>query len=480
MLTPKKTKIVATLGPSVNNYESLKELMLNGVNVFRINFSHATHDKVTEIVKTIKVLNKELGFNVACLADLQGPKLRVGVMQKNVSLNEGDTFTFTTEPIEIGTREKAFMTYENFPNDVKIGEQILVDDGKLSFKVTATDRDKNVITQVIRGGKLCSKKGVNLPNTNISLPALTEKDIIDAKFALSLKVDWIALSFVRNANDIQQLRNLIEEEEKDEIFKAKIIAKIEKPEAIENMDALIAQTDGVMVARGDLGIEVPMHTVPLIQKKLVKKCKQAGIPVIIATQMMESMIKNGIPTRAEVNDVANSILDGADAMMLSGETAAGSYPIEVVKTMRNIIVEVEENERIKVPRIIPTDENIEQLIRNTICYQAVSTADNIDTKAIIMVTHTGYTAQKISSWRPKSHILVFSNNERLLTQLNLFWGVKARYFSENLNTYETLSKANEIAKKEGFVTTEDLVININSTPSKIKGKTNTLRITRVK
>uniref|UniRef100_A0A2B4RLF7 pyruvate kinase n=1 Tax=Stylophora pistillata TaxID=50429 RepID=A0A2B4RLF7_STYPI len=363
--------------------------MLNGVNVFRINFSHADHKEVTKIVNTIGGLCKELGFNVACLADLQGPKLRVGVMQENTILKEGDCFTFTTEEIEIGTAEKAFMTYQNFPKDVKIGEQILVDDGKLSFEVTHTDGEKNVVTKVIRGGKLSSKKGVNLPNTNISLPALTEKDIKDAKFAISLKVDWMALSFVRDVADIKKLRELIEQEEKDEVFKTNIIAKIEKPEAIKNMDEIIAETDGIMVARGDLGIEIPMHTVPLIQKKLVKKCKEAGIPVIIATQMMESMIDNGIPTRAEVNDVANSILDGADAVMLSGETAAGAYPIEVVKAMRNIIVEVEENESIEVTRNVPKDENIEQLIRNTICYQAVSAAENIDVKAIVMVTHTG-------------------------------------------------------------------------------------------
>jgi len=315
----KRTKIVATLGPACGSKEMIENMMESGVNVFRINFSHADYEDVEERVKIIREINKRRDFHVAILADLQGPKLRVGVMKKGVKLALGDTFTFTTEECE-GTKEKAFMTYQNFPKDVEAGEHILVDDGKLLFEVIDTDRDKNVITKVLRGGKLKSKKGVNLPNTNISLPALTEKDKKDVVFAIGLNVDWVALSFVRTAEDLMELQEIIK---KHSAYKIPIIAKIEKPEAVANIDKITPYCDALMCARGDLGVEVPMEQVPLIQKRLVLKAKKAHIPIIIATQMMETMIENQVPTRAEVNDVANSIMDGADAVMLSGETSVG-------------------------------------------------------------------------------------------------------------------------------------------------------------
>ncbi|MCK5677553.1 MAG: pyruvate kinase, partial [Flavobacteriaceae bacterium] len=363
----KKTKIVATLGPAIDSKGILEEMMILGVNVFRINFSHADYDDVAQKIKDIRELNTKLNINVAILADLQGPKLRVGVMEKGVKLKKEDDFTFTTNKC-LGNAEKAYMTYKKFPKDVEVGEHILVDDGKLLFEVIETDKKTEVKTKVLRGGKLKSKKGVNLPNTNISQPALTKKDIKDALFAIEMEVDWMALSFVRTAEDLTKLSDLIKE---NSSYKIPIIAKIEKPEAIDNINQITANCDGLMVARGDLGVEIPMDKVPIIQKKLVRKAKEARIPVIIATQMMESMITSQVPTRAEVNDVANSIMDGADAVMLSGETSVGEYPMEVIKTMRDIIESVEDSELIQSPTSYVQCIN-ERYITKAICQQAAS------------------------------------------------------------------------------------------------------------
>jgi len=474
MRNRKKTKIVATLGPACDTKEIIEEMMTVGVNVFRVNFSHANYENVAEKISIIREINKRKGYNVAVLADLQGPKLRVGVMGEKVKLKKGDTFTFTTEKCE-GNNEKAFMTYQNFPKDVNVGEEILVDDGKLLFKVVKTDGKTNVTTEVLRGGKLKSKKGVNLPNTNISLPALTEKDIEDALFAIKMEVDWIALSFVRHKEDLIQLRDLIE---KESIHKIPIIAKIEKPEAVANIREITAYCDGLMVARGDLGVEVPMEKVPLIQKKLVLQAKQARIPVIIATQMMESMITSQVPTRAEVNDVANSVMDGADAVMLSGETSVGEFPIEVIKKIRLIIESVEDS-----PLIIKSDSFIQSLndrfISKTICYQAAKMADDIDATVISTLTNSGYTAFQISAWRPKTHILAFSSNRRILAMLNLLWGVKALYYDKLVSTDDTVEDINEIAQEKGYANKGDYVINLTSMPVKAKGMVNTLRICKI-
>ena len=479
MPNTKKTKIVATLGPAINNKETLKELMISGVNVFRINFSHADYVEVKKIVGVIRELNEELGFHVACLADLQGPKLRVGVMSEGVNLELGDVFTFTTEKLEIGTHEKAFMTYKNFPKDVKVGEQILVDDGKLLFEVTATDGASNVTTKVLRGGPLKSKKGVNLPNTAISLPALTEKDVEDAIFALSLEVDWMALSFVRNPEDLDAIHKLIRENSDTSVYRTRVISKIEKPEAIENIDAIIANTDALMVARGDLGVEIPMAEVPLVQKMLVSKAKEAKIPVIIATQMMETMIDCQVPTRAEVNDVANSIMDGADAVMLSGETSVGAFPNEVIKKMREIIMSVEHSPLIQVPRHAPVVKDPERFISDAVCHQAAVMAENIDAKVISTLTYSGYTAFQISAWRPKAHILAYSPNKRVLAMLNLFWGVKATYYDNDTSTFMTINEVNQLALDRGVISKGELIINLNSTPVKDKGMVNTLRVTQL-
>ena len=470
----KKTKIVATLGPACSDREIIKNMALAGVNVFRINFSHANYDVVKQNVNTIRSLNKELNFNVAVLADLQGPKLRVGVMQDGVVLNLGDTFTFTTDMCE-GTKEKAFMTYQHFPKDVEPGEHILVDDGKLLFEVIKTNKKDEVVTKVLRGGILTSKKGVNLPNTRISQPALTEKDVKDALFAIELEVDWIALSFVRTTEDLDLLNKLIAN---NSDYKIPVIAKIEKPEAVLNINKLTSHCDGLMVARGDLGVEIPMEEVPLIQKKLVTKAKEARIPVIIATQMMESMIENQVPTRAEVNDVANSIMDGADAVMLSGETSVGKYPIEVIQKMRDIIEKVEDSSLIKMDTSFFTAIN-DRFITKTICHQAAVMADNIEVAAINTLTNSGFTAFHISARRPHAHILAFTSNRRIMAMLNLLWGVKAFYYDKMSSTDVTIVDINNIGKEKGYTKTGDFVISLTSMPIKEKGKVNTLRLTKI-
>ncbi len=469
-----KTKIVATLGPATDTKEILTELASNGVNVFRINFSHADYEDVERKVKIIREINKEKGYNVAILADLQGPKLRVGVMEDDVILEDGDTFTFTTVKC-IGTKEKAFMTYQRFPKDVKVGEAIMVDDGKLRFEVISTNKENEVVVKVIVGGPLRSKKGVNLPNTAISLPALTKKDMEDAVFAIGLGVDWFALSFVRTPEDLRMLRDLIAQHSD---YRIPIIAKIEKPEAVANIDALIPYCDGLMVARGDLGVEIPMQDVPLIQKKLVRRAKRARIPVIIATQMMETMIDNPVPTRAEVNDVANSIMDGADAVMLSGETSVGKFPLRVIQKMSEIIKAVENSKMIKVPQE-PPHIRTNRFVTKSICYHAALMANDTDAAAICTLTNSGYTAFQISSWRPKTHVLAFSTDKRILGKLNLLWGVRAFYYDKNLSTDDTVVDINNIAKEKGFVTSGDIVINLASMPAEARGMVNTLRVSEI-
>lgn len=471
----KKTKILATLGPATNTKAILSDLVEAGVNVFRINFSHADYENVKARIKDIREINKEKGLNIAILGDLQGPKLRVGVMNEGVVLKDNDTFTFTTDVCE-GTNERAFMTYQNFPKDVKVGEYILVDDGKLMFEVTATNKKNEVKTKVLVGGVLSSKKGVNLPNTAISLPALTDKDMKDAVFALDQKVDWIALSFVRNPEDLRKLHDLIKQKSD---YRVPVIAKIEKPEAVENIDALIPYCDGLMVARGDLGVEIPMQEVPLIQKMLVQRAKQARIPVIIATQMMETMITNAVPTRAEVNDVANSIMDGADAVMLSGETSVGAHPIKVIEKMTEIIKSVENSPLIKVPQA-PPHIRTDRFITKAVCHHAALMANDIDASAISTLTNSGYTAFQISAWRPKSYVLAFSSERRILAKMSLLWGVKSFYYDKDVSTDDTVVDINRIAQQKGYVKKNDFVINLTSMPVEAKGKVNTLRVSQIK
>ncbi len=475
MLRKKKTKIVATLGPATSTREVLKGMLEEGVNVFRVNFSHADYKDVEARVKMIRELNAEFGFNASILADLQGPKLRVGVMKGEVVVKPGDEIIFATGKRFEGTKERVYMTYDKFPQDAKAGERVLLDDGKLIFEVVSTDGESEVLTKVIQGGPLRSKKGVNLPNTNISQPALTEKDIEDAIFACSLQVDWMALSFVRHAEDLMQLEELIKQHS---AYKIPIIAKIEKPEAVENIDKIVAYCDGLMVARGDLGVEIPAEEVPLVQKQLVLRAKRARIPVIIATQMMETMITSLTPTRAEVNDVANSVMDGADAVMLSGETSVGNYPVEVIRQMANIIRSVEDSDLIHVPQS-PPHIRTKRYITKSICFHAANMANEINAKAISTLTNSGYTAFQISAWRPSAHILVFTSNKRILTQLSLLWGVEAFYYDKFVTTDETIEDVNAMACKKGYLEVGDMLISLAAMPIQDKGMVNTLRVSEI-
>lgn len=475
MPNTKKTKIVATLGPATSSKDVIRDMINAGVDVFRINFSHADYDDVKERISIIRELNDELGIFTAILADLQGPKLRVGVMGGEVVVSPGDEIVFETgEPFE-GDAERVYMNYDSFPRDVNPGERILLDDGKLIFEIIETDHKQKVKARVIQGGPLKSKKGVNLPNTNISLPALTEKDVKDALFAIGQQVDWIALSFVRYSQDLIDLQNLIRENSEHKI---PIVAKIEKPEAVKNIDKIVSYCDGLMVARGDLGVEIPAQEVPLIQKKLVLRAKKARIPVIIATQMMETMITSLTPTRAEVNDVANSVMDGADAVMLSGETSVGNYPVQVIEKMSSILHSVEGSDLIKVPQE-PPHIRTKRYITKSVCYHAALMANEIQAKAISTLTNSGYTAFQISAWRPSAHILVFTSNKRILTQLNLLWGVKAFYYDRFVSTDETIEDVNAIACKKGFLDVGDMLISLAAMPIKAKGMVNTLRVTEI-
>lgn len=471
----KKTKIVATLGPSTDTPEIIETMILEGVDVFRINFSHADHSEVENRIKMVRNVSEKIQSNTSILADLQGPKLRIGSVKEGARVEPGEIISFHSDQNFVGNKEKVYMNYKNFSQDVKPGERVLLDDGKLIFEVVSSDKKSKVKAKVIQGGSLKSKKGVNLPNTTLSLPALTDKDIVDAEFAIKQNVDWIALSFVRNSDDILDLKKLIEHHTNHKI---PIIAKIEKPEGIENIDKIISYCDGLMVARGDLGVEIPPAEVPLIQKKLVKLAKKARIPVIIATQMMESMIDSLTASRAEVNDVANSVMDGADAVMLSGETSVGENPVQVIQTMSSIIHSVENSELISVPQKPPNIRTV-RFITKSICYHAVHIANDVEAKAICTLTNSGYTAFQVSAWRPNSHILVFTSNKRILTQLNLIWGVSAFFYDSFESTDKTVEQINEIAKEKGYVNKGDLLINLTAMPIIEKGMVNTLRVSTV-
>ncbi|KAF1857188.1 hypothetical protein Lal_00015378 [Lupinus albus] len=475
----KKTKIIATLGPATSSKETMLELVKAGADVFRINFSHADYELVKRNINIIREINEEYGFNTSILGDLQGPKLRVGVVKDGSYLNPGDILTFTNEKCE-GDSTKVYMTYEKFPQDVKVGEKILIDDGKLVLEVFETNEKDTVKARTIQGGPLSSKKGVNLPNTDVSLPALTEKDIEDAKFMIENDFDWIALSFVRHAQDIKDLKNLIQEYSNGE-FRTPIIAKIEKPEGVKNIDEIMLECDGIMVARGDLGVEVPMEEVPVIQKKLVDKARYYSKPVIIATQMMETMIHSLTPTRAEVNDVANNVLDGADAVMLSGETSVGKYPVDVVKNMTKIIKNIESTQLYEkkndiIEKITCVDD---RFITDMICLNAVKISETTGAEAIITLTYSGYTAFQIAAHRPHARIIVYTSNPRVLTMLNLLWGVKAFYYDMNKSTDETIIQVNTLTQHYGYVEEGDFVVNLNAMPAYEGGKTNTLRLTTV-
>ena len=471
----KKTKIIATLGPASSGKEMIKKLIKSGVDVLRVNFSHATHDEVERIVDDVNGLRKELGSNVTLLGDLQGPKIRIGELENDIELKKNQSLSICSNLSESNGIDKIFISYPSFAKDVKPGENILVDDGKLIFKVISTNKKDTVDIKVVQEGVLKPRKGVNLPNTKISQPALTEKDIDDAKFAVKKSFDWIALSFVRSKKDVLQLRELIESQCD---YHIPIISKIEKPQAIEKIDSIIKVSNGIMVARGDLGIEIPAEEVPLNQKKIVAKCKKRGIPVVIATQMMESMIDSLTPSRAEVNDVANSVMDGADAIMLSGETSMGKYPCEVVKKIGDIIHGVEDSPLIKIPVDLPEIKS-DRLITKSICKNAATIANEISASAICTLTNSGYTGWQISSWRPSALVIVFTSNKKILTQMNLLWGVKGVYYNNFESTDKTVEEVNSLALENKYIKKGDYVINLAAMPIYEKGQVNTLRITKI-
>lgn len=468
------TKIVATVGPASSSYEKLLELVHNGVSVFRLNLSHGSHEVHLNTIEKITRINREHGFHISILADLQGPKLRVGEIENNaLEIAEGDILTFTNEKC-VGNMDKIYMSYEQFAQDVEPGERVLVDDGKLVLEIAETNKVDEVKLKVIFGGVLSSNKGVNLPNTKISLPSLTEKDLIDLDFVLKQPVNWIALSFVRSAEDLIDLQKRIDEKG----HPAKIISKIEKPEAIEDIDRIIKYSNAIMVARGDLGIEVPMERLPLIQKDIIRRCIQRARPVIVATQMMDSMITNPSPTRAEITDVANAVLDGADALMLSGETSVGAHPAKVVQAMKKIIIESEQALYLDDNKPVPNSKS-RTFLSDVVCQNAADTANQVGAKAIVGMTSSGYTAFKVSSFRPNAKIIIFSDRMHMLSTLNLVWGVQCFYYDKFTTTDDTINDVTEILKKEEIVSKGDLVINTGSMPLHRRFRTNMMKITLV-
>ncbi|MBN2893105.1 MAG: pyruvate kinase [Bacteroidales bacterium] len=469
-----RTKIIATIGPASNQKEVLKEMILAGVDVCRVNFSHENHIVHAETIKTIRELNKELDTNVAILVDLQGPKIRIGEVEgEKIKLEKNDIVEFVTYDTKC-SKDRFHVDYEDFAIDINPDEEILIDDGNIKLIVVETNKSDSVKARVIYGGLISSRKGVNLPQTKLSLPSMTDKDIEDAHFALENDVDWLALSFVRHVSDIIELKQLIKRKKK----KVNVVAKIEKPQAIENLDEIIQEADAIMVARGDLGVELDFARVPLLQKTIVEKCLHYSKPVIIATQMMESMITNFRPTRAEANDVANAVLDGADTLMLSGETSVGEYPVLTIKSMHRIIQETEQK-RYNYNRGVRPEDTSDRFIRDSICYSASRMAEKIGAKAIVTFTEHGNTAFTISGYRPKADIYAFTRHKSLLSVLSLLWGVRSFYFEKFDEINQAIDSSINILKAKGLVKSGDYIIHVASTPLKVTHKTNMLKVTKV-
>jgi pyruvate kinase len=472
----KKTKIVATVGPACDTYEKMLELVKAGVNVFRLNFSHGTHEDKAKIIDIVRKINSTEPYNIAILGDLQGPKLRVGEIENNgIEVQEGDILTFTNEKV-VGTKEKIYVSYPNLAGDVKIGNIILIDDGKLEVKVKDILKNGDVKVEVTLGGKLSSKKGINLPDTKISLPALTEKDLVDLDFMIEQKVDWVALSFVRSVKDIIILKNKLQEKNS----KCKVIAKIEKPEALTNLRDIIIESDGIMIARGDLGVELPVEKVPLIQKEIIRKCLHRAKPVIVATQMMESMIDRVKPNRSEITDVANAVAEGADAVMLSGETATGMHPVLVVETMTKIILEVErKGYDYNREELLKPQPHSPSFLSDAVCYGAAKLAEDCSANALIGMTQSGYTGFMLSSYRPKAPLYIFTKERTLVNQLSLSWGVRAFYYAEEESLDDIVFDQIEILKARGFLQSGDVVVSTGSTPIELHLPTNLIKVTKI-
>ncbi len=472
----KKTKIVATVGPACETEEKLLELARAGANVFRLNFSHGSHDNKKEIIDRIRNINKYQPYNIAILADLQGPKLRVGELENGqIELVEGQDLIITTEKMT-GNQKKVYVSYPHLTNDVKVDERIFLDDGKMEVKVKKVLNEKEILVNITIGGLLLQKKGVNLPDSELTMPSMTEKDFTDLEFIIEHNLDWVALSFVRRAKDIIELKKLIKERKS----KIKVIAKIEMPEALKNIRDIIVESDGVMVARGDLGVELPVEQVPIIQKELIRKSMHRAKPLIVATQMMESMMDRTKPNRSEVTDVANAVLEGADAVMLSGETAMGEYPTLVVETMSKIIMEVENNVYdYNRDDILSPQPHSPSFLSDAICYSACKLAHDTNANALIGMTQSGYTAFMLSSYRPKAPLYIFSKEKSLIGQLSLSWGVRAFYYAEEESLDDILFDQVNILKERGFIHTGDVVVNTGSTPVELHLPTNVVKVSKV-
>lgn len=474
MTQPKKTKIVATVGPACNTFEKLIALAQAGVNVFRLNFSHGTHEDHKKVINLICNIRDNHGLQLAILADLQGPKLRVGDIEGgSIALHVNDEMLFTNVKL-VGNKERVYISYPNLAGDVKIGEKILLDDGKIEVEVIGITQESDVRVRILTEGILLPRKGVNLPDTNISLPALTEKDLADLEFLLTQPVDWIALSFVRNTADVADLKQRIAAANR----KIKVIAKIEKPEALKQLRDIIITSDAVMVARGDLGVELPVEQIPMIQKKIVRMCIHRAKPVIIATQMMESMIDRTRPNRSEITDVSNAVLEGADAVMLSAETATGQYPELVIKTMASIIAEAEKEEVVYNRNLTPQPHS-PSFLSDALCYNACEISTAINASALVGITQSGYTGFMLSSYRPHAPIYIFTRNTDLVHQLSLSWGVNAFYMSSDNSFDETIQEQINFLKNKQLIKSGDVLVNTGSTPLKAKTPANTLKITKV-
>lgn len=472
----RKTKIIATLGPASNSLETIKTLIKTGMNAARINFSHGSHESHTETIETVKKARQELNVHLPLVLDTKGPEIRTKVVKNDsVNLVKGSTFTLTTRDIE-GDETIAAVTYENFAKDLKVGSTVLIDDGLIELRVKEI-KGEDVICDVINSGNLGSRKGINLPDVHVGLPALSEKDIDDIKFGIKIGFDYIAASFIRSAKDILEIRKVLEENNGTHI---KIISKIESREGVDNIDEILEVTDGIMVARGDLGVEIPLEEVPLIQKELIQKCKRKGKLVVTATQMLESMVTNPRPTRAEASDVANAIYDGTDVIMLSGETAKGNFPVEAVATMVKIANKVESS--IDYVRESVKKANIEDLdITNAISHATCTTANDLGAAAVIAISKSGFTVNKVSKYRPSCPILALTDDEIVARQLYLVWGCYPKLAKlDALDNGDLFENTLKVAVEEDFINSGDTVVIVAGTPVGIKGTTNTLKAQVVK
>lgn len=471
MLTNKKrTKIVCTLGPASDKEDVLTQLVENGLNVCRFNFSHGSHEEHKVRLDLVKKVREKLNQPIAILLDTKGPEIRTGQFgEPEVLLEEGQKFTITMNDV-IGTKEMCTVSYKDLAKDVVSGDTILIDDGLVGLRVEEVNGE-DIICVVENSGIVKNHKGVNVPGVKINLPAITPKDRSDIEFGISQGIDFIAASFVRKASDVLAIREILEENNATDI---QIISKIENQEGVDNLDEILEVSDGIMVARGDLGVEIPTEEIPVVQKMMIKRCNEVGKPVITATQMLDSMIRNPRPTRAEVTDVANAIYDGTDAIMLSGETAAGKYPVEAVKTMATIAKRTEQT--LDYNRILKENSKNNNTVTDAISHATCSTAVDLNASAIITSTSTGYTARMVSKFRPNCPIIATTNNEKVMRQLGLSWGVYTVKSKKAINTDEVIENSIDAAKNANYINNGELVVVTAGVPVGVSGTTNLIKV----